>query len=376
MPLDPNTLVLHPPFADELFDHSISHPIYLSSTYPRNADGTYPHGYSYSRGANPNRRALEDTLCALEKGKDAIAFSSGAAAVSAVFQSLTTGDHVIVPQVCYHGTLTLLREIFSRWGLLWNTVDMTSLDAVRSALTPTTRLIWLETPANPDLAISDIQEIARIAHDAGAMCIADNTVATALLQEPFLFGCDAVVYSTTKYIAGHSDVIGGAVIVRDDDELTSRLRTIQIHGGAVPSPFDCWLTMRGLRTLPLRIQAQCQNALDIAQFLSNHTQVLKVNYPGLDQHPGHELARRQMKSYGGLLSFELKGGKDAALKVLAKIRLIRRATSLGGVESLIEHRASVEGPHSQTSPGLLRLSVGIESVKDLIGDLNQALSEI
>lgn len=371
--MDPRTLVIHPPCDDELLGHAINHPIYLSSTYPRQTDGSYPNGYSYSRGNNPNRQALEDALSALEKGNSAVAFASGAAAASAIFQSLKTGDHVIVPDQCYHGTHSLLREIYSRWGLDWTMVDMTSPQAVLDAVRPTTRLLWLETPANPTLAVTDIERIVEIAHDAQAICVADNTVATALLQEPLKFGCDAVVYSTTKYLAGHSDVVGGAIVVKSDDELLSRLKAIQIHGGAVPSPFDCWLTMRGLRTLPLRIRAQCENAMAIAQFLSAHSRVQKVSYPGLLNHPGHHKATSQMKGYGGLLSFEPKGGQEAALGIVKKTKLIRRATSLGGVESLIEHRASMEGPYSRTTPGLLRLSVGIESVQDLIADLDQAL---
>lgn len=371
--MDQETLAIHPPYQDDLLNSSITHPIYLSSTFPRNPDGSYPNGYSYSRGANPNRKVLEEALTALEGGTSAACFASGAAAALAVFQALGTGDHVLVPRVCYHGTHTILREIFPRWGLTWDAVDMSSPLAVKAAIKPATRLIWVETPANPNLQITDLNAIAEIAHNSGALCIADNTVATAILQQPFLHGCDLVVYSTTKYISGHSDVIGGAVIAKSQSEFLEQIRMIQIHGGAVPSPFDCWLTLRGMKTLPLRIRAQSENAQKIAEYLSHHPKVSVVYYPGLRSHPGHHLAVSQMKAFGGLLSFELKGGKDGAMNVVRKTKLIRRATSLGGVESLIEHRASMEGRHSTTSEGLLRLSVGLESIQDLLSDIEQAL---
>ena len=372
--MDQETLAIHPPYQDELLNSAITHPIYLSSTFPRNADGSYPNGYSYGRGANPNRKVLEETLAALEVGTSAACFASGAAAALAVFQALGTGDHILVPRICYHGTHTILREIFPRWGLTWDAVDMSSPSAVKAAMKPTTRLIWVETPANPTLQITDLNALAELAHNSGALCIADNTVATSLSQQPFLHGCDLVVYSTTKYISGHSDVIGGAVIAKNQSEFIEKIRIIQIHGGAVPSPFDCWLTLRGIKTLPLRIRAQSESAQKIAEYLSSHPKVSVVYYPGLQSHPGHQLALSQMKVFGGLLSFELQGGRDAALDVVGKTKLIRRATSLGGVESLIEHRASMEGKHSKTPEGLLRLSVGLESSQDLLDDIEEALS--
>ena len=352
---------------------AVAPPIYLSTTFERDADGEYSRGFVYSRSDNPNRRALEECLTMLEGGAAAAAFASGSAATAAVFQALSPGDHVIAPDDCYHGTARMLREIFEPWGLRTTFVDMTDPDAVRREVRPETRLIWVETPSNPLLKITDIKEMTSIARSAGALCACDNTWATPILQRPLSLGADLVVHSTTKYISGHEDVTGGVVVSAHDDASFQRIRLIQNVAGAVPSPFDCWLTLRGIRTLHVRMPAHCANAGLIARFLQDHPRVAAVHYPGLSGHPGHDVATRQMADFGGMLSFQVSGGKDAAMQVAANVRLFVRATSLGGTQSLIEHRASIEGPETNTPDDLLRVSVGLESVDDLIDDLSQAL---
>jgi cystathionine gamma-synthase len=296
------------------------------------------------------------------------------AAISAVFQSLSTGDHVVAPVDAYYNTGVLLRETFSRWGLEATFVDMTDPDAVAAAITPRTRLVWIETPTNPLLKIVDIRRIVAVAHDAGAFIVCDSTFATPVLQRPLELGADMVMHSTTKFIGGHSDVLGGAVIARHENAAFMRVREIQIRGGAVPSPFDCWLLLRGIATLPLRVRAQSASAQQIAEWLVGHSRVSRVHYPGLASHPSHDIASHQMTGgFGGILSFEVDGGAEAALAVAAGVKLITRATSLGGVHTLIEHRASIEPPGSGTPEGLLRLAVGIENVEDLVDDLGQAM---
>ena len=352
-------------------------PIYLSTTFERDADGEYPRGFVYSRSDNPNRSSLEHLLALLEGGEDgnavAAAFASGSAATATVFQALAPGDHVIAPDDCYHGTARLLREVFAPWGLETTFVDMTDADTVRQAVRPNTRLIWLETPSNPLLKITDIAKMAAIAQSAGALCVCDNTWASPLLQWPLSLGADMVVHSTTKYLGGHEDVTGGAVVSASESEVFQRIRLIQNVYGAVPSPFDCWLTLRGARTLHVRMPAHCANAGRVARFLQDHPNVAAVHYPGLPEHPGHEVASRQMSDYGGMLSFQVAGGREAAMEVAARVSLFVRATSLGGTQSLIEHRASIEGPDSKTPEDLLRVSVGLENADDLIADLGQAL---
>ena len=352
---------------------AVAPPIYLSTTFERDADGEYSRGFVYSRSDNPNRRALEECLMMLEGGAAAAAFASGSAAAAAVFQALSPGDHVIAPDDCYHGTARLLREIFEPWGLRTTFVDTTGPAAVRREVRPETRLIWVETPSNPLLKITDIKEMTSIARLAGARCVCDNTWATPMLQRPLSLGVDLVAHSTTKYISGHEDVTGGVVVSAHDDALFQRIRLIQNVAGAVPSPFDCWLTLRGIRTLHVRMPAHCANAGRIARFLQDHPRVAAVHYPGLSGHPGHDVAARQMADFGGMLSFQVSGGKDAAMRVAARVRRFIRATSLGGTQSLIEHRASIEGPDTNTPDDLLRVSVGLESVDDLIDDLSQAL---
>lgn len=352
---------------------AVTPPIHMSTTFERETDGSYPEGFVYGRSGNPTRALLEECVRDLEGGVEAAAFSSGAGALAAVFQSLSTGDHLVAPQDLYHGTALLLRDRLARWGLHTSFVDMTDIDAVREAITPATRLILVETPSNPLLKIADIAEVAQLARDSGLVCVCDNTWATPVLQRCLDLGADLVVHSTTKYPGGHGDVTGGAVISAADSPMFQEIRAMQRDGGAVPSPFDCWLVLRGIRTLPYRMRAHSENAGRVAAFLDERPEVLEVFYPGLPGHPGHEIARSQMSMFGGMLSFRVRGGREAAFRVAARTALFTRATSLGSYESLIEHRASIEGHASTTPDDLLRVSVGLENADDLIADLDQAL---
>ena len=355
---------------------AVSPPIYLSTTYERDADGQYSRGFVYSRSNNPNRQALEECVALLEGGVAGAAFASGMAAITAVFQALASGDHVILPDDCYHGTSRLLDEVFSHWGLESSRVDMSRPDQVRSALRPNTRVVWTETPSNPLLKITDLSEVAGIAREAGALCVCDNTWASPALQRPLDLGANLVMHSTTKYLGGHEDVLGGMLVCKEDSPFFQRIRLIQNNGGAVPSPFDCWLVLRGIRTLHLRMPAHSQRAGRIARFLQDHPAVESVHYPGLAEHPGHEVAARQMSDFGGMLSFQVRGGREAAMRTAGAVKLFVRATSLGGTQSLIEHRASIEGDNTSTPQDLLRVSVGLENVDDLIQDLSQALETL
>ena len=328
---------------------------------------------AHPQSDNPTRSSLETVLADLERGECAAAFSSGSAASAAVFQALSARDHIVAPDDCYHGTTALLRNVFSRWGLETTFIDVTEPERVKEAMRPNTRLVWVETPSNPMLKVTDIRRTARIAHDAGAVCVCDNTWATPINQRPLALGADLVVHATTKYLGGHSDVLGGAVVSARDDDFFRRVKEVQTTYGAVPSPFDCWLVNRGIRTLHLRMKAHGDNAIKIARFLSDHQRVEAVHYPGLEGHPGHSIASKQMSGFGGMMSIQVGGGRDEAMDVAARVKLFTRATSLGGTESLIEHRASIEGPDTKTPQNLLRLSIGIENVADLIEDLEQAL---
>jgi cystathionine gamma-synthase len=290
-----------------------------------------------------------------------------------IFQALAPGDHILAHVDAYYGTSRLLREVFQRWGLDISFVDMSDLRAAEKALRPKTKLAWMETPSNPLLKIVDLAAVAKIVHAAGAICVCDNTWAP-ILQRPFDLGADLILHSTTKYFGGHCDVLGGIVVSKVENDFFQRIRSIQYEGGAVPSPFDCWLILRGMRTLPWRMRAHSENAMKVADFLSRHRKVSRAHYPGLKAHPGHEIAAKQMSTFGGMLSFEVKDGRDAAMSVAAKIKIFTRATSLGGVESLIEHRASIEGAGTTSPEGLLRLSIGLENADDLIEDLDQALA--
>ena len=367
------TLAVHAGHGVDAATGAVTEPIHLSTTFERDADGSYPRGFLYSRNHNPNRNGLEAALAALEGGSACAAFGSGLAAVTAIFQGLQPGDHVVAPRDIYHGTANVLKHLFAKWGVAATFVDMTRLDEVRGAMLPATRIVWIETPSNPLLQCVDIAEVAAIARAGGARAVADNTFASPALQRPLALGCDLVMHATTKYLGGRSDVLGGAVVSLDDDDAFQAVRTAQLFGGAVPSPFDCWLVMRSLPTLPYRMQAHCANARKVAAFLQAHPKVSAVHYPGLEDNAFHAVASRQMSDFGGMLSFETLGGEAAAMTVAANVDVFTRATSLGGVESLIEHRASIEGPESRTPKGLLRVSVGLEHADDLIDDLAQAL---
>lgn len=348
--------------------------IILSSTFQRNPDGTYPEGYIYSQIDNPNRSALESAVAALEGGSHGIAFASGSAAMMAVLQSLRPGDHVLAPLAMYYGSRTMLTGIFQQWGLHTTYVPMENLAQVQAAITPATRLVITETPSNPTLRITDLREVCRIAHAVGALVLCDNTWATPILQRPIQLGVDLVLHSTTKYIGGHSDLTGGCIVAREGCQLTESIRQCQVVGGAVPSPFDCWLALRSIPTLPLRVRAQSAGAAAVADFLQQHPRVTAVHYPGLPLHPGHGVAASQMELFGGMLAFQVDGHRAEAMAVAARTQLFTRATSLGGIESLIEHRASVEPPESGTPESLLRVSIGLEHPDDLIADLEQALA--
>ncbi len=348
-------------------------PIHLATTFERDSDGTYPHGYSYARDKNPTRAQFESTMAELEGGARCAAFASGMAAASAVFQSLRPGDHLVLPDDVYYGVRRLLDEVFVPWGLAYSVVDMADLDAVESSFRAETRLIWTETPSNPMLKITDIEAVAGLAHAAGAMILVDSTWMTPQLMRPLESGADFVLHSVTKYLAGHSDVLGGALIAQEPDDFWQRLSTLHRSSGPVMDPFSAWLALRGMRTLAARLRIQCENARSLAAFLRDHPRVMRVHHPSLPDHPGHSIARRQMRDFGGMLSFEIEGGRTEALGVAARVTVFRRATSLGGTESLIEHRASIEGPPSRTPESLLRLSVGLEHPDDLLADLSHAL---
>jgi cystathionine gamma-synthase len=352
---------------------AVTPPIHLSSTFERQPDGSYPTGFEYSRDANPNRNALEECVCALEDGHEAAAFSSGSVATMTVFQALSPGDHIIAPEDLYFGIRKLLRDTFIPWGLEVSFVDMTDVAQTKSAVRRNTRLVLAETPSNPQIKITDIRKTAEIAHDAGAYFVCDNTMATPILQRPLDLGADLVVHATTKYLNGHDDITGGIVVARQGNELFQKIRTLQKIGGAIPSPFDCWLILRGINTLPYRMRAHSESAMKVAEFLNDHPAVEKVLYPGLANDAGHIVASQQMSLFGGMMSVQIKGGRENAMSVAAKVRVFTRATSFGGPHSLIEHRASVEEPGTKTPDNLLRLAIGLENVDDLIEDLAQAL---
>ena len=366
------TLAVHAGIRVDPTTGAVVPPLHTATTFEHEPDSSYPRGYLYSRTANPNRNALEECLSELEGGAGAVAFASASAATAAVFQALAPGDHVVAPLDAYFGTGKLLRDTFVPWGLVVDFVDMTDTAAIKAALTPRTRIVWVETPSNPLWRVTDVAAVAALAHGAGAVCVCDNTSAP-ILQRPLALGADLVVYATTKYLGGHGDVLGGAVVARTRDALFDRVRAIQGSGGAVPSPFDCWLVRRGIRTLPWRMRAHSDNALKVATFLAAHPRVEAVHYPGLSSHPQHDVARRQMTGFGGMLSMQVRGGRSAAFAVERQVRIFTCATSFGGTESLLEHRASVEGAATRSPDNLLRLSIGLEHAEDLIEDLGQAL---
>ena len=352
---------------------AVTTPLYTSTTFERDPDGAFSRHYFYSRIDNPNRHSLEQCLADLEGGVEAVVFGSGMAASLAVFQALAPGDHVVLHRDLYFGVRELVTTIFARWGLEHSFVDMRNLEELREACRPQTKLLWLETPTNPLIEVVDIRPVAECARSRQIPLACENTFATPVLQRPLELGADMVVHALTKYISGHSDVLGGAVIIGKPSELTARIKTFQRVGGAGLAPFDCWLALRGLQTLVPRVRLHCENAGRIAEFLSTHPAVSSVHYPGLPNDPGHEIACRQMLGFGGMLSFEVRGGREEAFAMTARLKLIVRATSLGGTHSLIEHRASIEGAFSRSPESLLRLSAGLEGADDLIADLDQAL---
>lgn len=353
---------------------AVTPPLHTSTTFERDPDGEFSRKYAYIRASTPNRDSLEACITALEGGDETISFSSGMAASMAVFQTLAPGDHVLLHRDVYYGVRELMEGFFAKWGLEHTLVDMRDIEAVRNACRPETKMFWVETPTNPLIEVVGIRAAAEAARDAGALLICENTFATPVLQRPFELGADMVVHSLTKYLSGHSDAMGGSVTIRNKPELVAQIRDFQHTGGAILSPFDCWLVLRGVQTLVPRVKLHCENARRVAEFLSTHKNVSKVRYPGLASDPGHQVAKSQMKDFGGMLSFEVKGGRAEAFAVAAALKVILRATSLGGTHSLIEHRASIEGKTTRAPEGLLRLSVGLEDEDDLIQDLDQALA--
>ncbi len=351
-------------------------PLHTATTFIRDPDNQYRSGRVYGRDDNPTYDQAEALLAALEGGSEALVFASGMAAATATFQALAPGDHVVAPKVMYWALRNWLLDFAQRWGLAVELVDMDRLDAVRAAVRPgRTKLVWIETPANPTWVVTDIAAVAEIAHAAGARLAIDSTAATPVLTRPLALGADIVMHSATKYLNGHSDVVAGALIARAKDDYWARVTALRAQLGAVLGPFEAWLLLRGMRTLFPRVEAASRGALAIAAHFVDHPQVAAVLYPGLGNDPGHAVARKQMQGgFGGMLSIRVKGGAAAAIAAAARVKIWKRATSLGGVESLVEHRASVEGPGSPAPPDLLRLSVGLEHVGDLIGDLEAALA--
>ena len=352
--------------------------IYPSTTFERDADLGYSKGRCYSRTDNPTYDAAADTLTALEGGAKTLLFASGMAAATAVFQALEPGNHVVVPKVMYWALRSWLLNFATRWGLRIELVDTSDLTAVKAALKAgETKLVWLESPANPLWSVSDIAAIAELAHKAGARLAVDSTIATPVLTRPLSLGADIVMHSATKYLNGHSDVVAGTLTTAVEDDFWASIKSVLSLNGGVIGPFEAWLLQRGLRTLFPRVLWQSASALALAQQLEAHPQVEAVLYPGLPSFPSHDLAKRQMSGgFGGMLSVRVKGGRDAAIAVAANVKLWKRATSLGGVESLIEHRASIEGPTSPVPDNLLRLSVGLEAGSDLFADLDQSLRRL
>lgn len=374
----PATRAIHAGYRPDPATGAVNVPIYASSTFAQDGVGGLRGGFEYARTGNPTRAALEASLAAVEEGAFARAFSSGMAATDCALRAmLRPGDHVVIPDDAYGGTFRLIDKVFTRWDVQYTPVRLADLDAVGAAITPRTRLIWVETPTNPLLSIADITAIAELGTDRSAKVLVDNTFASPALQQPLRLGADVVLHSTTKYIGGHSDVVGGA-LVTNDEELDEEFAFLQNGAGAVPGPFDAYLTMRGLKTLVLRMQRHSENACAVAEFLADHPSVSSVLYPGLPSHPGHEIAARQMRGFGGMVSVRMRAGRRAAQDLCAKTRVFILAESLGGVESLIEHpsamtHASTAGSQLEVPDDLVRLSVGIEDIADLLGDLEQAL---
>ncbi|OOQ62088.1 trans-sulfuration enzyme family protein [Mucilaginibacter pedocola] len=366
------TIAIHAGNHIDAGTRAVVQPIITATTFQRGEDGGFPGGHIYTRASNPNRTSLEQLLAKLEGGEDAAAFSSGNAAGMSVFQALEPGSHIIAPDDMYHGLRNQLKLLFA--GILEvDFIDVNDSEVLQAHIRPNTKLIWLETPSNPLLKITDIKQVVAISANHGIRVVCDNTFATPLCQQPLALGADMIMHSTTKYFGGHSDLLGGALITAKKDAFWEKVRTVQTMGGAVPSPTDCYYLTRSIKTLPYRMRGHMNNAQLLAEYLEAHPKVERVMYPGLPSHPQHAIAKAQMAGFGAVLSFQLKGGEAEAKRVVNAGQLFTQATSLGGVESLIEHRASVEGPDTKTPFNLLRVSVGLEHIDDLIADMERAL---
>lgn len=368
------TIAIHAGMKHDSKARSISPPMEPSTNFEHDAKGYQESDYIYTRDGNPNRDQLENVLAKLEKGEACAAFSSGIAAMNSVFMSVEKGSHILIPEDLYHGSRALLEKFGERWSVEYSSVDTTDLEKFEAAFRDDTKLVILETPSNPLLLVTDLKKAIEIAHSKGALGCVDNTFATPYNTNPIEFGADLVMHSTSKYLGGHSDILGGAIVSAKNDEFFQRIKIIQKNQGAVPSPRDCWLLTRSIRSFPYRMRAHNENAQKIAEFLETHPKVLKVNYPGLKSSSGYEIATSQMKGFGGMISFLVDGDYDATLRIVANSKVVRRATSLGGIESLWEHRRSSESETSTTPENLIRFSVGLEHIEDLIEDVRQALT--
>jgi len=367
------TIAIHAGNERDQSTGAVIQPIVLSTTFERNEDGSYTNGYMYSRVSNPNRTSLERVLAQLEGGADASAFSSGNAAGMAVFQSLKPGTHVILPNDMYHGLRNQVKVLFE--GILeFDFIEINDIEVLQQHIKPNTGLIWIETPSNPLLKITDIKKAISIAKAHNIKVACDNTFATPIFQKPLSLGADLVMHSSTKYFGGHSDLMGGVLITAERNDWWTKIRQVQEMGGAIPSPMDCYYLVRSIKTLPYRMAGHAKNAQLLAEYLENHPKVEKVLYPGLPSHTQYDVIKQQMTGFGGMLSVLIKGGEEETKRVINSLTLFAQATSLGGVESLIEHRAAVEGPDTKTPRNLLRVSVGLEHIDDLIADMEKALS--
>jgi cystathionine gamma-synthase len=370
----PETLAVHAGGEADAATGAMAPPLHFATTFKHGPAGERVAGYEYTREGNPTQDRLETALAAMEGGAAALAFASGMAAMNALLEALPAGAEVLIPADCYTGLRVLGEEFLPARGVTVRAVEFGDVDAVRAAITPATKLLWAETPSNPQLRAADLAALAQLAHKHGALLACDNTFATPALQNPIVHGADVVMHSTTKYLGGHSDVLGGALVFARADELHAAVAHRRHITGAVANPFGLWLTLRGCRSLHARMAMHCANARALAEFLAAHPRVEAVHYPGLPSHPNHAVAAKQMRDFGGMMSFRVRGGREAALAVASRLQLITNATSLGGSESLIEHRASVEGPKPVSPDNLLRFSVGLEHVDDLRADLEQALA--
>jgi len=376
------TLTIHTGNHGEPTTGAVIPPIILSTTFERSEDGSFVEGRDiYARASNPNRRMLEEKLAALEGGEEAITFSSGQAATMSVFHTLGSGSHVILPDDIYYGTRYMIESLYEIWGLSYTAVDMTDINQIKKAIQKNTKLIWIETPSNPSLKVTDIQGVVKLAQTKKILVACDNTWSTPYFTKPLDWGVDIVMHSTTKYFGGHSDILGGCIILNKTtpelQNIAAKIRTFQTVGGVIPSPFDCWLLFRSLATFAVRMPVHAQNAMKLATFLEKYPQIEKVNYPGLKSNASYRIAKKQMQNgFGGMMSILVKGGQEGAMKLASGLKIVKHATSLGGVETLIEHRKSAEGAHSVSPENLLRISVGIENIDDLIEDFKQALEKI